>query len=159
MAAPAPPCTVAGMECTGSTFVFNIIRGMTGRTPVKTHDYAAPGPLTPLIIVTYRDPRDILCSYARRQLKGITDAAGIQTGLLMAYKTMFTTQKRHEALLRFRDDGVLLLKYESVSSCRLWFCVCTFLSCFICTVPAALLGAGSRCCCCFCWWLQAADDD
>ena len=108
----ASPCTVAGMECTGSTYVFNLVRGMTGRRPVKTHNYVAPGPV---IIVTYRDPRDILCSYARRQFKGITESAGIQAGLREAYERMFRTHKRHETLLRFRDDGVLLLKYESVS--------------------------------------------
>ncbi|RLB81530.1 MAG: hypothetical protein DRH24_09015 [Deltaproteobacteria bacterium] len=100
---------VAGMEGTGSTFVYQIVRGI-GVKPKKIHHYVQSS--LPKV-VTYRDPRDVICSYARRQLNHITDAEGLEYALLQSYNELFRKKKRHEDLYRYREDpNALLIKYE-----------------------------------------------
>ncbi len=99
---------VAGMECSGSTFVYQVLMGI-GVSPLKIHHYTCE-PSIP--IVTYRDPRDIICSYARRQLLEITQSEGLEAGLIASHKKLFNEFKRHEVLRRYRDDGCLLICYE-----------------------------------------------
>ena len=101
---------VAGMECTGSTFVYQIMRGMGFRVQ-KTHAYT-PG--WRLKLVTYRDPRDVICSHARRQFAEQTERDGLEAGLLSSHARLFREWRRHEDVLRyFEEKKAVLIRYES----------------------------------------------
>ncbi|MFC1838333.1 hypothetical protein ACFL1N_02035 [Thermodesulfobacteriota bacterium] len=101
--------TVAGMECTGSTFVYQIIKEI-GASPIKIHHYLEDNTIK---LVTYRDPRDVICSYARRQLKDISESHGLENGLLNSHRKLFCNLKRHEDLRQYRENNhAILLKYE-----------------------------------------------
>lgn len=101
---------IAGMECTGSTLVYQIARAI-GARPKKIHSYV----YTPLpILVTYRDPRDIICSYARRQFREIYETEGSQTALMKSHHRLFIERRRQDDLYKYRDRShALLLRYES----------------------------------------------
>jgi hypothetical protein len=57
---------VCGMERSGSTFVWQVLREL-GCDVVKSHSYDAQDALS-VKLYTYRDPRDVICSYARTVL-------------------------------------------------------------------------------------------
>ena len=100
---------VAGMESTGSTLLYQLVRGL-GADPIKVHGYPY-GPARKL--VTIRDPRDVLCSYARRQHRSIAERDGLEEALLASLRTLFHEFRRQDDLRRFREDGCsLLLRYE-----------------------------------------------
>jgi hypothetical protein len=100
---------VGGMECTGSTFVYQLIHEM-GLSVFKVHTYV-PGRFEK--VVTYRDPRDVICSYARRQLRSLTESRGIEQGLIESHVKLFRQYKRHVDLKRYaQDPWTLLLRYE-----------------------------------------------
>ena len=54
---------VCGMERSGSTFVYQVVKEL-GTNVSKTHAYEQGSPHS-LKIYTIRDPRDVICSYAR----------------------------------------------------------------------------------------------
>jgi len=99
---------VAGMECTGSTFVYQVLMEI-GLSPKKRHNYV-PG--ASISIVTYRDPRDVICSYARRPLRELSETEGLEAGLIASHRKLFHEFRRHEDLRRYREDGSLLIRYE-----------------------------------------------
>ena len=59
--------TVCGMERSGSTYVYQVLKAL-GLNVNKSHsydlDYAGS-----VKVYTYRDPRDVICSYARTKLQ------------------------------------------------------------------------------------------
>ena len=63
---------IAGLQSSGSTLIFNLVRAIfesSNRGPIpvtKTHRVSADADLR-CVLITYRDPRDVLCSAARRQ--------------------------------------------------------------------------------------------
>ena len=100
---------VAGMESSGSTLVFQIVNELDV-DPVKVHHYV---PNARKAIVTYRDPRDIICSYAKRVYASLIEEEGLEAALIASYKRLFQKFHRQDALRSYRDDGrALLLKYE-----------------------------------------------
>ena len=58
--------TVCGMERSGSTFVYQVLKAMNLNVR-KTHCYEQ-GEVSTVKIYTFRDPRDVICSYARSAL-------------------------------------------------------------------------------------------
>ena len=61
------PFIVCGIERSGSTFVYQVLKEL-GTSVTKTHSYELGSPLTPKLY-TFRDPRDVICSYARTWVK------------------------------------------------------------------------------------------
>lgn len=101
---------VGGMEGTGSTFVYQIVEGMDVSPVIKVHRYVSGN--SPKL-VTYRDPRDVICSYARRQLAHLSESDGLEAGLVASHQKLFHELRRHEDLRRYRDDNcALLIRYE-----------------------------------------------
>jgi len=101
---------VGGMECTGSTFVCQIVKEM-GFKPKKIHEYYNKNNI--LKLITFRDPRDIICSFARRTMKEMVDAKGLEEALIASHKYLFLHHKRHEDLRRYsQEQHSLLIRYE-----------------------------------------------
>ena len=61
-----PPILVCGIERSGSTFVYQTLKHL-GINVKKTHSYELGSPFIPKLY-TFRDPRDVICSYARTVL-------------------------------------------------------------------------------------------
>jgi hypothetical protein len=106
---------IAGMECTGSTLVWQFVTAVTGRRAKKIHHYVKRG--NGVFFVSYRDPRDIMCSFAKRQLKGHVKKYGMEEALLKAFHIMFEKFNRHRDLIEFQSDSkqggkIYLIKYE-----------------------------------------------
>ncbi len=102
---------VGGMESTGSTFVYQVLKAL-GRKPLKVHGYYARYGIKK--IVTYRDPRDVICSYARRQLRKEIEQLGLEEGLLKAHSILFRKLRRDLDLYRYLDDSsAILIRYET----------------------------------------------
>ncbi|HIE84170.1 MAG TPA: hypothetical protein EYQ00_10125 [Dehalococcoidia bacterium] len=58
---------VCGMERSGSTYAYQVLKAL-GLNARKSHSYEL-GAVGSVKIYTYRDPRDIICSYARTKLQ------------------------------------------------------------------------------------------
>lgn len=101
---------VGGMECTGSTFVWQLVNHLYPFKVQKIHHYDVS---YNLVIVTYRDPRDVICSYAKRQLKGIDNPTLLDERLFDAIKILFLQNKRHIDVYRYLESrNTILIKYE-----------------------------------------------
>jgi hypothetical protein len=106
------------MECTGSTLVWQFITEITGRKAKKLHHYAKNASKSGNVyFVTYRDPRDVMCSFARRQLAGYVKKHGMEEALIFAFGSLFEKHKRQNDLMKYRGDSantsrIHLLKYE-----------------------------------------------
>ena len=122
--------TVAGMQSSGSTLVYQLARGvMDGRAArrratalSKTHRFdlvykAEGGPRCAL--VTYRDFRDVLCSTARRQGDCVgCSAAAMEAKLKSWLDRLFSGRYRWaEWLPKLEDDGAVMLRYEATADC------------------------------------------
>ena len=101
---------VAGLPSSGSTFVYQIMREL-GYKPVKIHHYTKEKGCK---IVTYRDPRDMICSTAKRQTKkNYPNLKGIDR-YNQAYTSLFIEKPNCQEILDSyseREDA-LLIKYE-----------------------------------------------
>jgi len=101
---------VAGMEGTGSTFVYQVCKEHSYKC-AKTHTYVS-NPL--LKFVTYRDPRDVICSFSRRQLEDEVDQHSLQNALRSGYDLLFRKRERHKDLLKYHEDETaVLIRYEN----------------------------------------------
>jgi len=100
---------VGGVECSGSTVVYQYLKEM-GFEPMKAHDYLPYGRIK---FVTYRDPRDVLCSYARRQFRHVSEAEGVEAGLVAGHQELFRDHARAETIRRYRGDPrSVMIRYE-----------------------------------------------
>jgi len=107
---------IAGMECTGSTLVWQFVTEISGKKAGKAHSYKKSN--NNIFFITYRDPRDVLCSFTRRQHAGHIKKYGIEAALIHAFNVMFEKFKRHEDLIKYHDeskrsDRIHLIKYEN----------------------------------------------
>ena len=122
---------LAGMEASGSTLAYQLLAGVVALANesaprgviVAKHHKSAPGDRDPACAaLTYRDPRDVVCSHARR--RGVPgrsascarcSAAELEPRARGVAARMFPYQaKRLDA---FRDAGALLLRYEDFADC------------------------------------------
>jgi hypothetical protein len=102
---------VGGMEASGSTLIYQFAKDLSHSHVSKTHEYE-PGPGTKF--VSYRDPRDVICSFARRQLGDIWQQAGAETALLLAHQKLFIELHRQTHLENYANDTrAVLIKYEA----------------------------------------------
>ena len=100
---------VAGIESSGSTYVYQVVNAL-GIEALKGHErITRKGPK----LVTYRDPRDIICSYAKRQLMKFSEEQSEGDLILKAYKVLFEEYKRQDTLYHYlKDDEALMIRYE-----------------------------------------------
>lgn len=97
---------VAGMPGSGTTLLAQIVRSF-GITLTKLHNYS-DAPIMKLVM--YRDPRDLVCGAALRQLKAVTETEGIAAGQVAAYKYLLDY---HTAFEQYAEDARShLFKYE-----------------------------------------------
>lgn len=102
---------VGGMECTGSTFVYQIVKEM-GFSPKKVHNYYKHRSIP--IVVTYRDPRDVICSFTCREFKEMIASKGIEDALVTSHNHLFVENKRHNDVRRYdKEKNCLLIRYEN----------------------------------------------
>lgn len=101
---------VAGLPSSGSTFVYQIVKEL-GYKPQKIHHFTAEKGLK---IVTYRDPRDMICSTANRQTKKNYPHLNEKERYKQAYLTLFNeTPKTQDILHSYANaQNTLLIKYE-----------------------------------------------
>ena len=131
----AASCTefaIAGMEASGSTLAWQVLNGVVAlaqtKRPVgrraRKHNatlvsaYGDPA----CVALTYRDPRDVVCSHAKR--RGVPgqnrscafcDAAHLEARAVGVARRMFPFHaKRVDA---FREAGSLILRYENFIDC------------------------------------------
>lgn len=107
-------CCIAGMESTGSTYVWQLVTAVSGRKARKIHHYVRGNCM---FFVSYRDPRDIICSYARRLLRGKIKKEGMEEALIKAHQILFHEFRRQDDLGEYTSDTklkkkVFLIKYE-----------------------------------------------
>ncbi|KAH8059575.1 hypothetical protein JL720_13789 [Aureococcus anophagefferens] len=120
---------LAGMEASGSTLAYQLLAGVVALAnesaprgvTVAKHHKSAPGDRDPACAaLTYRDPRDVVCSHAgaagpaeRRRARcsggGARAPRPRRRGAHVPYQA-----KRLDA---FRDAGALLLRYEDFADC------------------------------------------
>ncbi len=101
---------IGGMECTGSTFVYQIVKEM-GFLPKKVHNYFRHRNIP--IVVTLRDPRDVICSFACRKFKETIDAKGLENALIASHNCLFVENKRQHDVRRYnKEKKCLLIRYE-----------------------------------------------
>ena len=119
--------TIAGMQSSGSTLVYQLARGVMAHgsratTLSKTHRfdlvYKADGG-APCALVTYRDFRDVLCSTARRQGDCADCSASAMEAKLKSWLgRLFSGRYRWEEWLpRLETDGAVMLRYEAAADC------------------------------------------
>jgi hypothetical protein len=101
---------VAGLPSSGSTYIYQIIREL-GYRPQKIHHYTDKKGLK---LVTFRDPRDMICSTANRQTKKNYPHLNQKERYKQAYQSLFVDQPNCQNILdnySNRSD-TLLIKYE-----------------------------------------------
>ena len=104
---PKSPFTVivGGPEGTGGTFVAQAAASM-GLGVHKTHDYmnqSCPK------LVSYRDPRDMICSHARRRFADMP----MKHALLASFQLLYRTHRRDEDVDKYAGDRqALMIRYE-----------------------------------------------
>ena len=101
---------VAGLPSSGSTFVYQIIREL-GYRPKKIHHFT---PEKGIKLVTYRDPRDMICSTANRQTKKNFPHLSANERYNQAYKSLFVDQPSCQDIMENYSTcpNTLLIKYE-----------------------------------------------
>ena len=70
---------VCGLERSGSTFIYQVLKRL-GLNVSKSHSFS-PEQTESVKIYTYRDPRDVICSYARTVLKPELEAGEIDRSI------------------------------------------------------------------------------
>lgn len=101
---------VAGIDRSGTTILWQIVKDISGEDPPKTHAYMAKR-ATKFYI--YRDPRDIACSYARGPAIKRFKEEGEQEILLYSCRSILKDLDRQTVYRQYKKDkDSIMLKYE-----------------------------------------------
>lgn len=102
---------IGGWPASGSSFMYQVAKSL-GLKVRKRHG-GRPWYSSDFTIFAFRDPRDVLCSHARRKNKPIWDSDGPEAALNKSLDRFI--QKRYmEALVKSASmANVLLVRYES----------------------------------------------
>ncbi len=104
-----PTYTVAGLPASGSTFIYQVLYEL-GKHPRKIHGFTDD---LSYKFITYRDPRDIICSQANRQFRYLKESAGAEAALIQAHFHLFVDQKYQDRLRSYRKDKrAYFVRYE-----------------------------------------------
>jgi hypothetical protein len=100
---------ITGWPASGSTFLFQVAKQL-GLNVKKTHGKRTKN--INFTIFTFRDPRDVICSQARRIFKKVWEDKGPETALLKATE-LFIDEKYGKALYdSARMPNIFLIRYE-----------------------------------------------
>ena len=104
-----PVYTVSGMPASGSTFVYQVLYEL-GKKPRKIHEFTDD---LSYKFITYRDPRDVICSQASRQFKYLKDSVGMEAALIQAHFHMFRARRFQDILRKYKEDKrAYFIRYE-----------------------------------------------
>lgn len=106
---------VVSVESSGSTFVWQIVNALDKRRTKKAHTLF---PLRPgmFVFFVYRDPRDVICSYAKRLYPDLIETEGLEAALIKAHTVLFVNLKRQNLIktfLKAKEKQVCVIKYEN----------------------------------------------
>ncbi len=100
---------IAGWPASGSTPLFQIAQNL-GLNPYKKHGKRKK--TINFTLFTIRDPRDIICSQAKRKFSSIWEEHGSENALLKAAE-LFTSRKYKEAYYEsLKMPNVFMIRYE-----------------------------------------------
>jgi len=103
---------VVSLEGSGSTYIWQVVSefykaGRVGRA----HTFVKPS-ANKYVFFSYRDPRDVLCSYAKRLFRQME----LESGINKSFETLFVRFKRQEMIKNYlacsRNSQLTIIKYE-----------------------------------------------
>jgi len=94
---------VAGLPSSGNTPLALYIRAM-GSAVWPAHNFMRVAECAQQRFVIFRDPRDVVCSHARRLFREKFADGEIDTALMSAYRILFVEGRLHEDMQRFLEE-------------------------------------------------------
>jgi len=102
---------IAGWPASGSTFMYQVAVELGLNVARKRHGLRSPGSLD-YTLFAFRDPRDVLCSHARRMHSDIWDAEGPEPAIMASLRRFLKKGYRESIYQSAAMVNVFLVRYE-----------------------------------------------
>jgi hypothetical protein len=102
---------IAGWPASGSTFLYQVAVELGLNVHRKKHGLRRPDSVD-FTLFAFRDPRDVLCSHARRMHRDVWDSEGPEAAILKSLQRFLRKRYREAIYESAAMKNVFLIRYE-----------------------------------------------
>lgn len=102
---------IAGWPASGSTFMYQVARELGLNVHQKKHGKRPRGSVD-LTLFAFRDPRDVLCSHARRMNRDVWEGEGPHAAIMKSLQRFLRKRYREAIYESAAMQNVFLMRYE-----------------------------------------------